>query len=324
MNKLMLAGVLAAALVSGVVMAGAPAKPAAVSDCGLALPTGGQTFTVGTLHVIKYGDHGRPVILIPGLTSGPWEWARTIRDLRGNHVVYAVTLAGFDGVPMPKRKTHLLDQADASLLQLIQSRHIDHPVLVGHSIGGTLALRFAGEHNELLGGVVAVDGLPVFPGAQDLTPAQRKARAAMLKARMGGMSPAEEAAYDVRYMQNIGVNDKVKAVCYAKLTARSDPAASAEYAADDYASDFRPGLKNVTVPVLEIVPYSKAMAAMMSKRSGKQMTAAAKKAFYAGLLDNAKTAKVEMIQDARHFVMLDQPVAFKHALDGFLAQLPQH
>ena len=123
------------------------------------------TGTVGTLKVERHGDHGRPVILIPGLEGGPWVWERTIGALQKDHVVYAVTLAGFDGMPAPAGGGNLLDRADTSLKQLIEQRKIDKPVLVGHSLGGTLALRFAGEHPQMISGVVAVDGWVRFTPA---------------------------------------------------------------------------------------------------------------------------------------------------------------
>lgn len=122
--------------------------------------------TVGTLKVERHGDHGHAVILTPGLQGGPWVWQQTIAQLQKHHVVYAVTLAGFDGMPAPEGDGNLFDRADASLLQLIEQHKIDKPVLIGHSLGGTLALRFAGEHPRLISGVVAVDGLPIFPGME--------------------------------------------------------------------------------------------------------------------------------------------------------------
>lgn len=306
----------------------APATPsasaAACANTAGALPDASQTFTVGTLQVRRYGDHGRPVILIPGLGSGAWVWADTIKHLRDDHVVYALTLAGFDGVPAPTQKTGLLDQADAALLKLIKSRHLDRPVLVGHSLGGTLALRFAGEHNDLLGGVVAVDGLPVFPGAQDLTPDQRKARAEMFKTRMAGMTQAQFKAQQLAYMQHIGVIDQKEAACYAKLTGKSDPVATGEYAAEDYAADYRPGLKQVSVPVLEISPYNAPDFKMAATRSGQPvMSAQDKEGFYGKLIANAAHAKVVTIAPSRHLVMLDQPRKFLHVLDGFLSDLPK-
>jgi pimeloyl-ACP methyl ester carboxylesterase len=286
------------------------------------LPDATETFTVGTLQVHRYGEHGRPIILIPGLGSGAWVWADTIKHLRTDHMVYAVTLAGFDGLPAPQQKTGLLDQADASLLKLIESRHIDHPVLVGHSLGGTLAIRFAGEHSDLLGGVVAVDGLPVFPGAQDLTAEQRKARAGMFKMRMAGLSQDDFKAQQLVYMQRVGVIDQDKAACYAMRTGKSDPVATGEYAAEDYAADYRPGLKHVSVPLLEIQPYNATDYQNAAARTGQPvMTAEVMAGYYRKLLANDPQAKVVTIAQSRHFVMLDQPQKFLRVLDDFLNDL---
>lgn len=276
--------------------------------------------TVGTLQVQRYGDHGRPVILIPGLEGGPWVWQQTIAGLEKNHVVYAVTLAGFDGVPAPApdaKAGTLLDRADASLLQLIERKHIDKPVLVGHSLGGTLALRFAGEHASLIAAVVAVDGLPILPGMERASAGQRQAMAERTRTQMAAMTPAQFQAAALGYMQHVGVVDPKLAEQYAPLNARSDAAASAEYMAEDTVADYRTGLKQANVPILEISPY---YASDFSKPP-LQISEAQKAAYYQGLLADAPHAKVESISPARHFVMLDQPVKFQQALDGFLGSL---
>lgn len=279
---------------------------------------------IGTLQVQRHGDHGRPVILIPGLECGPWVWQRTIADLEKNHVVYAVTLAGFDGVPPPApdaKAGTLLDRADASLLKLIETKHIDKPVLVGHSIGGTLALRFAGEHAKLLSGVVAVDGLPVFPNMDHMSAAQRHAAAAQMQARMAAMTPAQFKAAALPYMLRMGVIDPKEAARVAPLVARSDAKATADYMAADMAADYRSGLKQANLPILEISPYNApdfAAVAAMSKQP--LMTEAQKTAYYQSLLANAPNAKVVSVSPSRHFVMLDQPVKFQQTLDGFLKQ----
>ena len=280
---------------------------------------------VGTLQVQRHGDHGRPVILIPGLECGPWVWQRTIADLEKNHVVYAVTLAGFDGVPPPApdaKAGTLLDRADASLLQLIEQKHIDKPVLVGHSIGGTLSLRFAGEHAKLISGVVAVDGLPIFPGMDRVSVAQRQAIAAQAKAQLAGMTPAQFKAAALPYMQHMGVIDPQLAAREAPLVGRSDAKAAADYMGADMAADYRPGLKQANVPILEIAPYyapdARRYAAMRKQRVPDE---AQKAAYYQGLLANAPNAKVVSISPSRHFVMLDQPAKFQQVLDGFLKSL---
>jgi pimeloyl-ACP methyl ester carboxylesterase len=273
--------------------------------------------TVGTLKVERHGEHGRPVILIPGLQGGPWVWQQTIAALEKNHVVYAVTLAGFDGVPVPADGGNLFDRADASLLQLIEQQKIAKPVLVGHSLGGTLALRFAGEHPELISGVVAVDGLPIFPGMDRVSAEQRLAMAAQMREKMAAITPEQFQAQGLGYMQNIGVIDPQLAVRYAPMNARSDIKATAEYMADDLAFDLRPGLKNANVPILEISPYN----APDFSHPPMIMSEAQKTAYYQSLLANAPNAKVMSISPSRHFVMLDQPAKFQQALDNFLKSL---
>jgi pimeloyl-ACP methyl ester carboxylesterase len=271
----------------------------------------------GTLKVERHGDHGRPVILIPGLQGGPWLWQQTIESLQRDHVVYAVTLVGFNGVPAPADGGNLFDRADASLLQLIKQEHIDKPVLVGHSLGGTLALRFAGEHADLISAVVAVDGLPIFPGMDRVSTEQRKAMAAQMRQQMGAMTPDQFKAQSLQYMQHVGLVDQALAARYAPMTARSDIKASAQYMAEDLASDLRPGLKNATVPILEISPYY----APDFSHPPMVMSEAQKAAYYQSLLSNAPNAKVVSISPSRHFVMLDQPAKFQQVLADFLTSL---
>ena len=273
--------------------------------------------SVDGLKVERHGNHGRPVILIPGLAGGPWVWQETIASLEKDHVVYAVTLAGFDGTPVPADGGNLFDRADTSLLQLIRRQKIDQPVLVGHSLGGTLALRFAGEHSELISGVVAVDGLPLFPGMDRVDAEQRIAMAAGMRKQMESATPEQFKTQQLDYMQKIGVIDPALAARYAPFNARSDIKATAEYMAEDLAADGRPGLKHANVPILEISPYN----APDFSQPPMAMSEAQKTAYYQSLLHDAPKAKVVSISPSRHFVMLDQPARFQQALDGFLKSL---
>ncbi len=275
------------------------------------------TDRVGSLQVEQFGTHGQPVILIPGLQGGTWVWKDTIAKLQAKHVVYAVTLAGFNGVSLPREAGNLFDQANASLLTLITTRHLEKPVLVGHSLGGTLALRFAGEHAKLLGGVVAVDGLPIFPGMERVDAPTRQAMAQRTQAQMAALSSEQFAAQALDYMRKVGVIDPQLAARLAPLNARSDIAASAQYMAEDLAFDGRAVLKHADVPVLEISPY---YAADFSQPP-LVMSEAQKTAYYQGLLSNAPQAKVVSISSSRHYVMFDQPQRFHAVLADFLQSL---
>ncbi|PWK86737.1 alpha/beta hydrolase [Fulvimonas soli] len=272
--------------------------------------------TAADLKVEVHGDHGRPVILVPGLGGGAWVWKDTAAALRGGHTVYVVTLPGFDGTPPPAGGNYL-DQAGDALVGLIRERHLDKPVLVGHSLGGTLALKLASEHPELLGGVVAVDGLPVFPGSEGLPAAQRSAMAAAMQARMRAATPAQFQAQQIAYMQKIGVLDPAKAEVYGKLNAKSDPKATAQYMAEDFGLDLRAALKRADLPVLEISPYNAPDFAAGPMAMSEQQKAD----YYRSLLASAPKARVASIGPARHFVMLDQPAKFQQTLDAFLDTL---
>ncbi len=298
-----------------VAVAAGPAVPAIIT------PPGAQAhFRVGTLSVDRYGSAGRPLILIPGLSSGTWVWGGTIRHFAKSHVIYAVTLAGFDGVPAPRKKTGLIGQADASLLAMIGRYKITQPVLVGHSLGGTLAILFATEHPGLIAGVVTVDGLPVFPL---MSAAQREAAAQQVRSMAAHLTPAEFRQQQQRYMQSVGVINPELARQCAELSARSDPAAVSEYTAEDFELDLRPALKHMTVPLLAISPYYKTDFERYAKLNDRPLTTAEQKAnYYRDLLENAPDARVETIAGARHFAMLDQPDRFYALLSGFLGALP--
>ncbi|HET6431368.1 alpha/beta hydrolase [Dyella sp.] len=269
------------------------------------------------LHVQQHGDSGRPVILVPGLGGGAWVWAGLLPHLQADHRVYVVTLPGFDGTVAPAGG-NFTQQAEDALVDLIRTRHLAKPVLVGHSLGGTLSLKLASDHPELVGGVVAVDGLPVFPGTENMTAAQRPAMAAAMQARMQGLTPAQFEAQQVGFMQAMGVIDPKQAERYGKRNAASDPKAVAQYMAEDLTLDFRDALAHASVPLLEISPYNAPDYASGAMAMSEQQKAD----YYRSLLAKAPQLKVVSIAPARHFVMFDQPEKLEAALDDFMARLP--
>ena len=273
-------------------------------------------FRVGTMTVRHYGDHGNPLILIPGLACGGWVWDDTVARLKKDHVLYVVTLAGFDGVAPVQGK--LLELAGDSLLQLIRTQHLDRPVLIGHSLGGTLSIQFAESHSDLISGVVAVDGLPVFPGTEGVPADQRAKMGENMRAQMTGTTPEQFGAQQIQFMKTMGTLSETRAVELAGHTSRSDPAATAQYMSEEVAWDLRPGRGSISVPVLEISPYN----AADFSNPARPISEPQKTAYYGALLQGTPKLEVVSIAPARHFVMFDQPDLFAAALTRFLAALP--
>lgn len=272
-----------------------------------------ERFEVGSMLVERHGQRGTPLILIPGLGSGAWAWQGLVREFSGEHVVYVVTLAGFDGRAPVAGRT--LDNARQALRQLIVSRKLDRPVLVGHSLGAALSIAFAEQNSDLIRGVFAIDGLPVFPGTEDTPAAQRAQIAAGIKTRMAGASKEMFALQQQQYMRGVGVTDMARADELAKLSARSDPAAMIDAMGELFELDLRPGLPNIKVPVLLVAPYFEPD----SSQTG--TTREMKTEYYTQLMAGTPKLQVLSIAPARHFVMFDQPQMLADALRTYLKSL---
>jgi pimeloyl-ACP methyl ester carboxylesterase len=272
-----------------------------------------ERFDIGGTLVERHGQRGRPLILVPGLGSGAWAWQDTVRQFSGEHVVYVVTLAGFDGRAPAAGRT--LDNAQDSLRELIVSRKLAKPVLVGHSLGAALSIAFAEQHSDLIGGVVAVDGLPVFPGSENTPAAQRAQMAAGVKASMASAGKEMFALQQQQYMRGVGTIDMGRADELAKLSARSDPGTMIDAMSELFALDLRPGLPDIKVPVLLIAPYFEPDASQAG------MTREAKTAYYTSLMAGTPNLQVVSIAPSRHFVMFDQPQMLADALRAYLKSL---
>ena len=273
-----------------------------------------ERFDIAGMLVERHGSGGRPMILIPGLASGGWVWQETVREFAGSHAVYVVTLPGFDGRPAVEGNP--FDAAKAALKELIVSRKLASPVLVGHSLGATLAIALAEELPGRIGGTVAIDGLPVMPRTEDTPPEGRAAMADAMRQRMSAANQGAFAAQQKHYMRAIGTVDMGKADDLAQLTSRSDPAAVAAYVGAVLALDLRPGLPKITGPVLVLAPFY----GPDSAASG-GISAADKVAYYRELMTGTPKLEVAPIDNARHFAMIDQPQAVNAALRRFLKTL---
>jgi len=273
-----------------------------------------ERFEIKGMLVERHGSGGRPLVLIPGLATGGWVWQETVRAFSKDHAVYVVTLPGFDGRPAVEGDP--FDAAKEAVKELIVSRRLAKPVLVGHSLGATMSIALSEELPERIGGAVAIDGLPVMPRTEDLSPEQRAAMAEGVRRQMGALRPAAFADQQLQYMRRIGTVDMGKADDLAKLTGRSDPAAVAGYMAAVLARDLRPGLPKIQAPVLVLAPwYGPDSAALGGISAGDKL------AYYRELMTGTPKLDVVQIDNARHFAMIDQPAAVNEALRSFLKKL---
>lgn len=302
-------------LLSSFLVAALLAAPVAAPAASLSTPPLVEaSFSEGSLTIDRYGK-GDPIVLLPGLTTGTWEWYDTIRHLSPNHTVYAVSLPGFDG--KPAATPPLFDRFSTDFWHFITIQNVTRPVIIGHSLGGTLAIMLAEQHPERLRGVVALDGMPLFPGMENVTAEQRAMGAQQAATQITSESHGQLLDYEKNYMHGPGgVLDAALADQLADLEARSDPAAIAQWLREDLSGDLRPNLSKITIPLLEIVPYN----VDDLRSSSLKYTAEQKAQYYGTILAGAPHVQVIPISPARHFAMFDQPQQFFAIVDAFLAQ----
>ena len=278
------------------------------------LPAADAQFDAGSLHVSRFG-HGDAVVLLPGLTTGPWEFADLIRRLAPRYTVFALSLPGFDG--RPGAAPPLFDRVTGDFWTMLPTQKIVRPVLIGHSIGGTLSILLGEQHPERLRGIVAIDGLPIFPGLERITPEQRAAAAQQGSATIATLTHQQLLEYDKSYMNSSGgVLDAGEAAAAAELAANSDPPTTAQWLREDLMADLRPDLAKITIPLLEIVPFN------APDLAGQPLsyTEAQKVEYYRTLLSGAPKVQIVSVSPARHFAMLDQPDKVFALLETFLNQ----
>nr|WP_314863349.1 alpha/beta hydrolase [uncultured Undibacterium sp.] len=274
-------------------------------------------YQVGSMYVEEYlnpNAKGAPIILIPGLSSGGYIWDDTVKALRNEHSLYVITLAGFNGktaIAGPK-----ITKAKQSLLELITSKQIDKPILVGHSLGALLSTWFAQDHSPLIRGVFAIDGLPVFPRTENMPAAQRPVMAQAAKAQMANVTQAVFAEQQLQYMRTMGVVEEKNAQTLAALSSKSDRVAVAEYMGELLEIDIRQDLPKISVPVTFISPYYAPDFAPIN------LSEDAKHAYYGSLLKGIPQLNMVGIANSRHFPMVDQPKVFADKLAQFVKSLP--
>jgi pimeloyl-ACP methyl ester carboxylesterase len=105
------------------------------------------------IHYVEHPGGGVPIVLIHGLpgTVGDWE---DVTPLLAGHRTIAIDRPGFgysSGGYVP-----FAEQLQA-LHELFAELHIVHPILVGHSYGGTVSLGYAERYPGQARGLVLVD-----------------------------------------------------------------------------------------------------------------------------------------------------------------------
>lgn len=110
---------------------------------------------------VKISGQGEQAILfIPGFASSGEVWQDTLTAFEANYTCYTFTMAGFAGEAPQSPMT--FDHWKTEIVNYIKKENITGPILVGHSMGGGLAMALAADYPELIDKIVVVDALPAL------------------------------------------------------------------------------------------------------------------------------------------------------------------
>ena len=253
--------------------------------------------------IVETIGEGKPILFLPGFTVSGSIWKETVEKLNLERKSYLVSYAGFNGnapIEMP-----WYSNIKNSIVKYIKDNNMTDIIIIGHSMGGNLAVEIASELPNDISKIIVVDALPC-----------------MREVMMPNV-PAENLSYDSPYnKQLLNMTDKqfenIANMMSPNMTYKADKEAVLTNwmtAADrktwvyGYTDLLKLDLRNILSKVkceTLILGASFPDVKMAEENYIKQYS----------LLDN-KTIK--MASKSKHYIMFDQPEWFYKTINNFLA-----
>jgi esterase len=109
------------------------------------------------LNFKKLGE-GKPVIIMHGVFGSLDNWFTVGKKLAENFKVYLLDLRNHGDSFYDNEFTYEAMAND--LVNFIESEHVDNPIIIGHSMGGKVAMKFAVNFPQLFEKLIVVDIAP--------------------------------------------------------------------------------------------------------------------------------------------------------------------
>lgn len=247
------------------------------------------------VHYEVFG-HGRPVLFLHGWL-GSWRyWFPTIERVADHFRTYSFDFWGFGDTNRHATYVSIQHYSD-QVIRFLDELGIDRVVLVGHSMGGMVALKTAIDHPKRISRVVAV-GAPIVgdslswllkltdrPILADAFARVRWFRRFMFHRFLGETN--DPAVHEI-------LDDSVKSSSTTLRRAVSSM----------WRTDLRPELPRLTVPTLIV-------------HGGRDVIVQPNQA---DLFDHVPSVQVVVMPESRHFPFLDEAELFNETLLRFLKQ----
>lgn len=240
------------------------------------------------------GGAGSPAVLfIHGWQADRSVWREAIEALGPGVRAIAVDLRGA-GTSRNALGPFALERFATDLRELVESLGVGPIILVGHSMGGTVALRFALDAPLLTRGLVLISPVPASGGDYS------EKGEAYLRATAGDADAARK--WLARTFAGTPDEAMLERVCAA--AGRADRDASLESFESWARADFAEATRSITAPVLVIAPQHDVPEMYQRK--------------VAALLPNARYV---VLPECGHYAILERPREIAELIREFLGEL---
>ncbi len=281
---------------------------AAVTACSSAVQTGStgiapRPFTSNEISVVTRGS-GPDVILIHGLAGNIGVWDPSADALDDHYRLHLVQIHGFGGVARTSTDSMVTSAVAREVARYIRETGLTRPALVGHSMGGTIAMMVAARNPGMVSRVMVVDMVP-FMGAMfgqpTATTEQLRPMADQLRTQILTGNLLDEM---IGTMARSDAN-RQKLLAYADS---SDRPTVANAMHELLLTDMRPELPRINVP-LTVLYVQRANVPTPPDQYDSMM-----KQTYSGAPD----VTLVRINDSNHYIQLDQPERFATEVEAFM------
>lgn len=239
---------------------------------------------------------GPDVILIPGLASSRDVWNGAVAAVPG-YRYHLIQVAGFAGEkPGANASGAIVAPLAAEISAYIAARGLQRPALVGHSMGGTVAMMVAARYPARVGKLMVVDIYPQPAGLLGSTASGARGLADSLR----GLTATPDGRRLVASVVELFAPPR-------KDDSRSDSDVVARATHELAVTDLTPELAKIRAPLT--VVYASPEPAQSAALHRSFVTAYAPK----------RGAKLIRIENSGHMIMYDQPAKFRTAMKAFLA-----
>ena len=109
------------------------------------------------LHVLEWSTEGVPLVLLHGLGNEAHLWDDFVPAVADHYRVLALDQRGHGDSDWDPEMRYDAESMTDDLEAVLAAMNVERLVLVGFSMGGRVAMTFAGRHPERLAGLVIVD-----------------------------------------------------------------------------------------------------------------------------------------------------------------------